>query len=512
MKVELRGITKRFPGIVANQRVDLTVDSGEVHALLGENGSGKSTLMNVLFGLLKPDEGEIFVAGAPASFASPAAAIASGIGMVHQHNMLVPAFTVTENMMLGNEVTTSFRRLDSRAARRRVVELSRGLGMEVDPDARVEDLPVGVQQRVELLKALYRDADCLILDEPTAVLTPTETAELESAIRNLAASGKSIIFISHKLGEAMRVADRITVLRDGVVAGCLKPADTDERRLATLMVGRDVPPASARTLSPEDPADESPPRLVVDDLIVSDRSGHRAVDHVSFGVRSGEILAIAGVQGNGQSELVESLTGLRTATSGSVHLDGRDVTGASPAKLFRSGVGHIPEDRRRVGTIGQFSVADNLVLNSFKNRTFARRGARLRSAVRANAEALTAEYDIRAPSVDARVSTLSGGNQQKVVLARELGHSEALLVAVHPTRGLDVGSIQFVHRRIVEERDRGAAVLLVSSDLDEVLTLADRIAVMVDGRLVGVVDRKRADLQTLGLMMAGENVEGTPSR
>lgn len=515
MKVELRGVTKRFPGVVANQRVDLTVASGEVHALLGENGAGKSTLMNVLFGAQRPDEGRILVDGRDVSFASPADAIATGIGMVHQHFMLVPVLTVTENLMLGNEQTTTFGRLDMKAARRRVIELSTRYGLEVDPDAIVGDLPLGVQQRVEVLKALYRDADCLILDEPTAVLTPSESTELETVLRNLASSGRSIIFISHKLREALRVADKITVLRQGEVVATMAASDTDEHQLATLMVGRPLDPVtttariqSRPSASDDDRRLESGTRLAVERLVVSDDRGKTAVDHASFELIAGEILAIAGVQGNGQSELVEALTGLRAPKSGTVRLDGRDVTGASPGRLARNGVGHVPEDRTRVGLVGQFSLADNLVLNSFNTPQFSFRGVRRRRAVRDNAEKLKDEFDIRATSTGVAVSTLSGGNQQKVVLAREIGHASKLLVAAQPTRGLDVGSIRYVHRRLLEQRDSGAAILLVSSDLDEVLTLADRIAVMVGGRIVGIVDRDSADRDVAGRMMAGLSVGG----
>ncbi len=498
MRVELRGITKRFPGVVANQGVDLSVESGEVLALLGENGAGKSTLMNVLYGLYRPDEGEIIVDGSQVSFDSPADAISAGIGMVHQHFMLVPVFTVTENLMLGKEVTSSFGRLDLKSARARILELSQKYGLAVDPDEMVEDLSVGVQQRAEILKALYRDADCLILDEPTAVLTPAEIEELETVVRALADAGKSIIFISHKLGEVMRLADKIAVLRGGRVVGHTTPDQTSQQDLATMMVGRSV-----QLVVDKEPPTVGDVRLSVEGLVVTDERGHVAVDDVGFEIRAGEILAVAGIQGNGQNELVEALTGLRNPVSGTVRLDDVDMTGASSAVLFRSGVGHIPEDRQRVGMVGQFSIADNLVLNSFNRAPFARRGARRRAAVRENAEALREQFDIRAPSVDVAMSTLSGGNQQKVIVAREFSHSEKLLIAAQPTRGLDVGSIQYIHRRIVDERDNGSAVLLVSAELDEVMALADRIAVMFRGRFVGVVDRNSTDREQIGLMMAG---------
>ena len=505
MKVELRGITKRFPGVVANQDVDLSVNSGEVLALLGENGAGKSTLMNVLYGLYQPDEGQILLDGEPVDCSSPAQAIAAGIGMVHQHFMLVPVFTVTENLMLGNESVGALGRLDLRTARQRIVELSEQYGLAVDPDALVEDLPVGVQQRAEILKALYRDADCLILDEPTAVLTPAETAELEAVVRGLADAGKSIIFISHKLGEVMRLADKIAVLRGGRVVGHTTPAETDPARLAAMMVGRDVQLVVDK--SPSTPGD---PVLEVDGLVVADGRGNVAVDEVGFTIRAGEILAVAGVQGNGQTELVEALCGLARPAAGTVRLDGEDVTGASPRELFARGVGHIPEDRQRDGMVGAFSIEDNLVLNTFRDQPFARGLARNRPAVRENATRLKELFDVRAPSVEVPVATLSGGNQQKVIVAREFGHAQRLLVAAQPTRGLDVGSIQYIHQRIVAERDKGAAVLIVSAELDEVLALADRVAVMFKGRFIGLVDRADTNREQVGLMMAGTPLDELP--
>ncbi len=506
MKVELRGITKRFPGVVANQDVGHTRESGEVLALLGENGAGKSTLMNVLYGLYRADEGEIVIDGRVVECQSPADAIAAGIGMVHQHFMLVPVFTVTENLMLGNESVGPFGRLDLRAARARIVELSERYGLAVDPDALVEDLPVGVQQRAEILKALYRDAECLILDEPTAVLTPAETAELERVVRGLADDGKSIIFISHKLGEVMRLADKIAVLRGGRVVGHTTPAETDPQRLASMMVGREVQLVVDKT-----PAEPGEPVLEVRGLVVADPRGHVAVDEVDLTVHAGEILAVAGVQGNGQTELVEALTGLATPAAGTVLLDGEDVTGRSPSELFGRGVGHVPEDRQRDGMVGSFSIADNLVLNTFRRSPFAKGLARQRGAVKENAEAQKDAFDIRAPSVEVTIDTLSGGNQQKVIVAREFSHSDRLLIASQPTRGLDVGSIQYIHRRIVDARDGGAAVLIVSAELDEVLALADRIAVMYRGRFIGVVDRASTDRESIGLMMAGTPLSQLPT-
>lgn len=505
MHVELRGITKRFPGVVANEGVDLSVADGEVLALLGENGAGKSTLMNVLYGLYRPDEGQILVDGEPVDFASPADAIAAGIGMVHQHFMLVPVFTVTENLMLGNEDAGAFGRLNEAAARAEIVELSERYGLAVDPDAVVEDLPVGVQQRAEILKALHRDARCLILDEPTAVLTPSEITDLERVVRGLADSGCSIIFITHKLGEVMRLADRVAVLRGGKVVGHTTPAETDPQQLASMMVGHDV-----QLVVDKAPASPGEPVLEVRDLVVADDRGQVAVDGLGFEARAGEILAVAGVQGNGQTELVEALTGLARPASGTVRLDGEDVTGARPGELFSRGVAHVPEDRQADGLVGPMSVADNMVLNTFKDAPFARGPARNRAAVRTHAEDLVEQFDVRTPSVDTPVSTLSGGNQQKVIVAREFTHAGRLLIAAQPTRGLDVGSIQYIHRRIVESRDAGSAVLIVSAELDEVLALADRVAVMYRGRFVGVLDRSEADRERIGLMMAGTPLEDLP--
>ena len=498
MKVELRAITKRFPGVVACDGVDLSVENGEVHALLGENGAGKSTLMNILFGLYQADEGEILLDGEPLAPRSPADAIAAGVGMVHQHFMLVPVFTVAENVMLGIEPTGVLGRLDRAEARRRVVDLSDRYGLAVDPDAVVEDLPVGVQQRVEILKALYRDARCLILDEPTAVLTPGEIGELIGIIRQLAAGGRAVIFISHKLREVLAVADEITVLRDGRVVGDTTPAEADEAGLAAMMVGHDV-----QLVVDKDVAVPGETVLEVSDLVVEDDRGNTAVDGVSLEVRAGEILAVAGVQGNGQTELVDAVCGLRRPEAGRVTLDGRDVTDVGPDHLFEAGLAHVPEDRQREGLVASFPVASNLVLNQLRNPPFSRRGRIDHRAVREHAARLVEEFDVRTPSVDVPVSTLSGGNQQKVIVAREFFHARRLLVLSQPTRGLDVGSIQYIHRQVVAKRDEGAAVLLNSSELDEVLALADRIAVIYRGRIVGVVDRAVANRELIGLLMAG---------
>jgi simple sugar transport system ATP-binding protein len=499
MEVQLRGITKRFRGIAACNGVDLSVSDGEVHALLGENGAGKSTLMNVLFGLYGADEGEILLEGEPLVPRSPADAIAAGIGMVHQHFMLVPVFTVAENVMLGVEPAGALGTIDRRAAHDRVAELSDRYGLDVDPGAVIEDLPVGVQQRVEILKALYRDARCLILDEPTAVLTPTEIDALMEIVRQLADGGRSIVFITHKLREVGRIADRITVLRRGEVVGRTTPGESDEQALATMMVGHDVQLVVDKT-----PADPGPPTLEVRDLVVRDERHQPAVKGVSFDVRAGEIVALAGVQGNGQSELIDAICGLRHAEAGTVLLDGDDVTGDSPRQMFRAGIAHVPEDRQREGLIGSMPVSSNLVLNQIGDRAFSRRLRIDRRAVRAHAAQLVEDFDVRTPSIDAPVATLSGGNQQKVIIAREFFHARHLLVLSQPTRGLDVGSIQYIHRQIVAKRDEGVAVLLNSSELDEVLALADRIVVICGGRIMGVVERERASRDLIGLLMAGE--------
>ena len=503
MKVELRGITKRFPGVVANADVNLSVEPGEVLALLGENGAGKSTLMNVLFGLYRPDEGEILIDGKTVEFSSPADAIAAGIGMVHQHFMLVPVFTVTENVMLGVEPTGPMALLDQRSARDKLLGLSKEYGLEVDPDAHIEDLPVGVQQRVEILKTLYRDANSLILDEPTAVLTPNEIKDLIRIIRTLKESGRSVIFITHKLKEVLELADRIAVLRRGRVVGTTRPSETSEQQLATMMVGREVQlEVTKREASPGETV------LDVDGLEVIDDRGYKAVDGVSFEVRAGEILALAGVQGNGQTELVEAITGLRPPLIGKVTLEGRDVTGRSPRVLFRHGVAHIPEDRQADGLVVSFPIEDNLVLNTYNEPEFSRGLAIRKDRVRESAIKLVKDFDIRTTSTTAAASTLSGGNQQKVIVAREFTHADELLIASQPTRGLDVGSIQYIHEQIVSKRDEGVAVLLVSTELDEILSLADRIAVMCRGRIVGTLDRKDATRDRLGLMMAGLTDEG----
>ena len=496
MKLELRGITKRFGPLTANDSIDLTIEEGQIHALLGENGAGKSTLMNVLYGMHAPDEGQILIDGTPVTFKGPGDAVAAGIGMVHQHFMLIPVFTVAESIALGFEPTGPAGIISRERARGTVREVSARFGFDLDPDALIEDLPVGAQQRVEIVKALSREAKVLILDEPTAVLTPQETDELMTIMRQLADAGTSIVFITHKLREIRAVADKITVIRRGRVVGHASPTDS-EASLATQMVGREV-----LMRVKKDPAKPEGSGLAFEDVSLLGSGGVPLIDHVSFDVRKGEILAVAGVQGNGQTELAEVILGLRTPDSGIIRLRDADITHANPRDSLDAGVGFIPEDRSTDGIIASFSIADNLVLDQFTSREFSAGGSLKLGAIARNAREKEQEYDIRLTSIDDPISSLSGGNQQKVVVAREISKDLTLLVANQPTRGVDVGSIEFIHRRIVDVRDQGCPVLLISSELDEVVALADRIAVMYRGRLVGIVapDTGR---DVLGLMMAG---------
>jgi general nucleoside transport system ATP-binding protein len=503
VKLELAGITKRFGSLVANDHIDLTVEPGEIRALLGENGAGKSTLMNILYGLIQPDEGEIRVDGTPISIRSPKDAIAARIGMVHQHFMLVPVFTVAENVTLGQERTRRLGLLDRRRARADVRDLSQPFGLDVDPDAVVEELPVGIQQRVEIIKALMREASVLILDEPTAVLTPSESQDLFRIMRDLRADGRSIVFISHKLREVQAIADRITVIRQGKVVGERGPECTDAE-LASLMVGRSV-----QLRVSKDQASPGDVRLAVRDLVVPGDTGRSAVEGISFEVRSGEILGFAGVQGNGQTELCEALMGLRPS-SGTVLLGDRDISADTPRDRLRAGIGYIPEDRQEDGLVGEFPVADNLVLDVYDRPPFARGIALDLDQIRETATARVPEFDIRTTSITSPVAALSGGNQQKVILAREIGRDLTVLLASQPTRGLDVGSIEFVHRRIVEQRDQGVAVIIVSSELDEIYALADRVAVMYEGKITGFRP-PTVSVDELGLLMAGGSTDADDS-
>lgn len=506
--LEARGLTKRFPGVLANDSVDLTLNRGEVLALLGENGAGKTTLMNMLYGLYAPDEGEILVNGKPVNFQSPNDAIAAGVGMVHQHFMLVPVMTVTENIMLGVEETRGFirrfpmiDRLSHRKAAERITALSKNYNLAVNPSDYIKDLPVGIQQRVEILKALYRLADILILDEPTAVLTPQETEELFAIIRTMTDQDTSIIFISHKLKEVLSLADRITVLHRGRVVGSTVPAEATESSLAEMMVGR-------RVILQVDKSIAHPGKTIlnVENLEVHDDRGNRAVEGVSFEVRAGEILGVAGVQGNGQRELVEGLTGLRHIVHGKVEIDGVNSTHYLPRKITEMGVAHIPEDREKHGLVMAYSIADNMVLNRYYRPPYASGPILNQDKINIDGEELVEKFDVRTPDVYTPVGSLSGGNKQKVIVAREFSHPVKLLIANQPTRGIDVGSIEFIHNQIIEQRDNGSAVLLVSAELDEILSLSDRVAVMFDGKIVKTLPIEEATRERLGLLMAGSDI------
>ncbi len=497
MELELRGITKRFPGVIANDHVDLTVRDGEIHGLLGENGAGKSTLMNILYGLYRADEGEILIDGTPVAFDGPGDAIDAGIGMVHQHFMLVPVFTVAENITLGTEPASAFGQLDRDAANDAVRELSERHGLPVEPDAVVEELPIGLQQRVEILKALYREAKLLILDEPTAVLTPSEADDLFEAMSALRDDGRSLVFISHKLREHQAIADRVSVLRRGKIVGTADPREASEQELADLMVGRPVD-----LVVDKDPSEPGEVVLEARGLGAHDEDDTPLLRDVDLQVRRGEIVAVAGVEGNGQTALVECITGLRTANEGTVTLLGTDLRERTRVDLLRGGIGHVPEDRNRDGLVGAMSIAENLILAHWDAAPYAERGLLQFATIRRHADEAVEAYDIRTPSSATSAGSLSGGNQQKMVVAREFDKDNDLLVAAQPTRGVDVGSIEYIHGRIVQERDEGTAVLIVSSELDEVLALADRVAVMFHGRLMGPFTMP-IDKSAIGQMMAG---------
>jgi simple sugar transport system ATP-binding protein len=501
--LELRGITKRFPGVIANDNINLTLNKGEIHALLGENGAGKTTLMNILYGLYEPDQGSILINGKEVEIHGPRDAIAQGVGMVHQHFMLIPVMTVAENVMLGNESTQHGCFLDQMAVSKRIREISDQFGLEVDPDAYVSDLPVGIQQRVEIIKVLYRHADILIFDEPTAVLTPQEVESFFKILRSLIRSDKSIIFITHKLNEVMEVADRITVLRGGRVTGALKTENVDEQKLAEMMVGRAV-----SLIVQKKPAMPKEPVLQVRDLSVRDEREHPAVNGVSFDVCGGEVLGIAGVQGNGQTQLVYALTAMLPIAGGRIHLLGKELHHARPRDVIEAGVAHIPEDRQKHGLVLSFPVYENLILCTYYLDPFAHGLNLQQNVIIRQSEELVKQYDVRTPNVYVNVSTLSGGNQQKVIVAREFSRPIKLLIASQPTRGLDVGSIEYIHRRIIEKRDEGTAVLLVSSELDEIMALSDRIAVMFRGKIMDIVSAAEATREQLGLLMLGMSHEG----
>ena len=516
-----RGITKRFGSVVANDDVSVELRPGRILALLGENGAGKSTLVNVLFGLHRPDSGQVVIADEEVELSSPHDAIARGVGMVHQHFQLVPPMSVVRNIVLGAE-PRKLGMIDVAQARRRVLDLADRFGLHVDPDAAVEDLPVGAQQRVEILKALYRDARVLIADEPTAVLTPQETDHLLDVLRGLTDQGVGIVFITHKLREVMAAAHDIVVLREGRVVGTTTPAQTSEAALAELMVGRAVDlhgdrfesgatgVGSAVSMAAADggdaaaePADAMEVVLEIEGLCADDDRGQRAVDELSLSVRAGEIVGVAGVEGNGQRELVEAITGLRHAASGTVSISDRDASGARPRQVTVIGVGHIPEDRAKHGLIGSYSVADNSVLNRYFRPQFAAGGMLRRDRITSHARDVVATFDVRTPSVELTADSLSGGNKQKLIVGREFSDDIDLLIAAQPTRGIDIGAIEFIWRRIRERRDEGTAVLLVSAELDEVLALSDRVAVMYEGRIVATVDPRTATREEIGLLMAG---------
>jgi simple sugar transport system ATP-binding protein len=497
--IEMLNIRKEFSGFVANDNITLQVKKGEIHALLGENGAGKSTLMNVLFGLYQPEQGEIRVKGKPVKITNPNIANDLGIGMVHQHFMLVDVFTVTENIILGKE-TTKGGRIDLKQAEKEVREISERYGLSVDPKAKIADISVGMQQRVEILKTLYRGAEILIFDEPTAVLTPQEIKELIQIMRTLIKEGKSIILITHKLKEILEVCDRCTVIRKGKGIGTVNVSETNQNELASLMVGREVVFKTEK--KPAEPQQEV---LNIKDLVVKDSRGVTAVNGLDLQVRAGEIVGIAGIDGNGQSELIEAITGLRKSESGSVKVNGKELLNLAPRKISESGVGHIPQDRHKHGLVLNYPIGENMVLQTYYKRPFSKRGILNFTEIYNKARKLITEFDVRTPSEYTLARALSGGNQQKAIIGREVDRDPDLLIAAQPTRGLDVGAIEFIHKRLIEQRDHGKAVLLVSFELDEIMNVSDRIAVIYEGKIVAVVDPKETTEQELGLLMAGSS-------
>lgn len=496
--LELKGITKRFPGVLANDHIDLRLEKGEILALLGENGAGKSTLMNILYGLYQPDEGNFFINGEPVQINSPMDAIHAGIGMVHQHFMLIPVFTVTENVMLGEESVRAGGVLDRETAAKRITEIADTYGLSLDPNALVRDLPVGIQQRVEIVKLLYRNANILIFDEPTAVLTPQEADELFRVMKSLTDQGKSIIFITHKLREVLEYSDRIMVIRRGKVVGEALPSESDQASLAAMMVGRSV-----RSVGATEPCRPGETILKVEDLIVSDNTKAVTVHGINFELRAGEILGIAGVQGNGQTELEEAVTGMRDPDAGTIQFMGNDYIRLKPRQFVEAGGAHIPEDRQRDGLILSFSVEDNMMLCTYYHEPFSKRGVFDREAILDHSLNLIERFDVRPPHPTNPVGNLSGGNQQKVIVARELSRENKLIVASQPTRGLDIGSIEYIHGQLIDQRDAGCAVLLISSELDEILALSDRILVMYKGKVMCLLDRDDTTKEEIGLYMAG---------
>lgn len=497
--IEMLNIRKEFSGFVANDNITLQVKKGEIHALLGENGAGKSTLMNVLFGLYQPEQGEIRVKGKPVKITNPNIANDLGIGMVHQHFMLVDVFTVTENIILGKE-TTKGGRIDLKRAEKEVRDISERYGLSVDPKAKIADISVGMQQRVEILKTLYRGAEILIFDEPTAVLTPQEIKELIQIMRTLIKEGKSIILITHKLKEILEVCDRCTVIRKGKGIGTVNVSETNQNELASLMVGREVVFKTEK--KPAEPKQEV---LNINDLVVKDSRGVTAVNGLDLQVRAGEIVGIAGIDGNGQSELIEAITGLRKSESGSVKVNGKELHNLAPRKIAESGVGHIPQDRHKHGLVLNYPIGENMVLQTYYKPPFSKRGILNFTEIYNKARKLITEFDVRTPSEYTLARALSGGNQQKAIIGREVDRDPDLLIAAQPTRGLDVGAIEFIHKRLIEQRDHGKAVLLVSFELDEIMNVSDRIAVIYEGKIVAVVDPKETTEQELGLLMAGSS-------